>query len=60
MGRHIENGDDLVDKYVEHNPVIGTLPQVEAFDAMDDFDVICMRSDYEGIWIENKSTLQVN
>ena len=52
-----ENGDDLVDKYVEHNPIIGTLSQVEAFDVMDDFDAICMGGDCEGIWIENKSTL---
>ncbi|KAJ9675314.1 hypothetical protein PVL29_024315 [Vitis rotundifolia] len=52
-----ERGDDLVDNFVEHHPFIGALPQVEAFDAMDDSDAICMRGDYEVIWIENKSSM---
>ncbi|KAL6321680.1 hypothetical protein AAG906_031189 [Vitis piasezkii] len=38
-----ERGDDLVDNFIEHHPFIGALPQVEAFDAMDDSDAICMR-----------------
>ena len=37
-----ERGDDLVDNFIEHHPFIGALPQVEAFDAMDDLDAICM------------------
>ena len=44
-----------LDNSIEHHPVISSFPQVESFDAMDDFDVICMWSDYEGIWVENKS-----
>ncbi|KAL6336240.1 hypothetical protein AAG906_011122 [Vitis piasezkii] len=52
-----ERGDDLVDNFIEHHPFIGALPQVEAFDAMDDSDAICMRGDCEGIWIENKSSM---
>ena len=31
-----ENGDNLVDNSLEHHLVIQTLPQVEAFDIMDD------------------------
>ena len=50
-----EGGDDLVDNSIEHHPFIRTLPEVEAFDAMDDSDAICIRGDCEGIWIENKS-----
>nr|CAN66225.1 hypothetical protein VITISV_006068 [Vitis vinifera] len=52
-----ERGDDLVDNFIEHHPFIKALPQVEAFDAMDDLDAICMRGDCEGIWIENKSSM---
>ena len=37
-----ENVDDLVNKYVEHDPIIGTLPLVEAFDTMDDSDAVCI------------------
>ena len=48
-----ERGDDLMDNFIEHHPFIGGLPQVEAFDAMDDSDAICMRGDCEGIWIEH-------
>ncbi|KAL6329554.1 hypothetical protein AAG906_022131 [Vitis piasezkii] len=51
-----ERSDDLVDNSIEHHPFIGTLP-VEAFDAMDDSDAICIRGDCEGIWIENKSSV---
>ncbi|RVW69708.1 hypothetical protein CK203_060599 [Vitis vinifera] len=40
-----ERGDDLVDNFIEHHPFIGALPQVEAFDAMDDSDAICMRGE---------------
>ena len=52
-----ERGDDLVDNFIEHHPFIGALPQVEAFDAMDDSDAICIKGDCEGIWIENKSSM---
>ena len=52
-----EGGDDLVDNSIEHHPFIRTLLEVEAFDAMDDSDAICMRGDREGIWIENKSSM---
>ena len=38
-------------------PLITTLPQVESFDTMDDSDVICIRGDYEGFWIDNKSSM---
>ena len=31
-----ERGDDLVDNFIEHHPFIMALPQVEAFDVMDD------------------------
>ncbi|RVX04782.1 hypothetical protein CK203_025058 [Vitis vinifera] len=34
-----------------------TLLEVEAFDAMDDSNAICIRGDCEGIWIENKSSV---
>ena len=30
-------------------------PQVESFDVMDDSDAICIRGNYERIWVENKS-----
>ena len=49
------NDDDPMEISIEHNPVISSLPQVELFDAMDDFDQICIRDDCEGIWGENKS-----
>ena len=52
-----EGGDDLVDNSIEHYPFIGTFLEVEAFDAMDDSDAICIRGDYEGIWIDNKSSM---
>ena len=44
-----------MDNSIEHHPVISSLPQVESFDVMDDFDAICIRGDCEGIWVENKS-----
>ena len=52
-----KGGDDLVDNSIEHHPFIGTLPEVGAFDAMDDSNAICIRGDYEGIWIDNKSSM---
>ena len=52
-----EEGDDLVDNSIERHPFIGTLLEVEAFDAMDDSNAICIRGDCEGIWIENKSSV---
>ena len=52
-----EGSDDLVDNSIEHHPFIGTLLEIEAFDAMDDSDAICIRGDCEGIWIENKSSV---
>ena len=47
-----EEGDDLVDNSIERHPFIGTLLEVEAFDATN---AIYIRGHYEGIWIENKS-----
>ena len=29
-------GEDLVDNSIEHHPFIGALPEIEAFDVMDD------------------------
>ncbi|RVW35057.1 hypothetical protein CK203_079891 [Vitis vinifera] len=40
-----EEGDDLVDNSIEHHPFIRTLLEVEAFDAMDDSNAICIRGD---------------
>ena len=40
--------DNKSDIKVDDHPLITTLPQVESFDTMDDFDVICIRGDYEG------------
>ncbi|KAL6340633.1 hypothetical protein AAG906_010541 [Vitis piasezkii] len=37
-----DTSDDLIDNSIEHHLVISSSPQVESFDAMDDFDVICM------------------
>ena len=37
-----DEGDDLKDNSIEHHPVIFSLPQVESFDVMKDFDAICM------------------
>ena len=34
--------DGFMDNSIEHHPFITILPQVESFDAMDDFDVICI------------------
>ncbi|RVW94540.1 hypothetical protein CK203_030792 [Vitis vinifera] len=53
----MEGGEDFVDNSIEHHPFIGALPQIEAFDVMDDSDATCMRGDCEGIWIENKSSM---
>ncbi|RVW49659.1 hypothetical protein CK203_076741 [Vitis vinifera] len=53
----MEGGEDFVDNSIEHHPFIGALPQIEAFDVMDDSDATCMRDDCEGIWIENKSSM---
>ena len=50
-----DEGDDLMDNSIEHHLIISSLPQVESFNAMDDSDAICMRGDYEGIWVENQS-----
>ncbi|KAL6346172.1 hypothetical protein AAG906_027907 [Vitis piasezkii] len=52
-----EDSDDFMDNSIEHHPLITTLPQVESFDTMDDSDVICIRGDYEGFWIDNKSSM---
>ena len=52
----LEKGDDLVDNSIEHHPFIRTLLEVEAFDAMDDSNAICIRGDCEDIWIQNKSS----
>ena len=53
----MEGGEDFVDNSIEHHPFIGALPQIEAFDVMDDSDATCMQGDCEGIWIENKSSM---
>ena len=50
-----EEGDDLVDNSIEHHPFLGTLLEVEAFDARDDSNAICIRGDYGKICIKNKS-----
>ncbi|RVX13376.1 hypothetical protein CK203_021010 [Vitis vinifera] len=52
-----EDSDDFMDNSIEHHPLITTLPQVESFDTMDDSDVICIRGDCEGFWIDNKSSM---
>ena len=44
-----EEGDDLVDNSIERHPFIGTLLEIEAFDAMDDSNAIYIRGHYEGI-----------
>ena len=54
---NMEGGEDFVDNSIEHHPFIGALPQIEAFDVMDDSDATCMRGDCEGIWVENKSSM---
>ncbi|RVX22951.1 hypothetical protein CK203_008266 [Vitis vinifera] len=50
-----KDSDDFMDNSIEHHPLITTLAQVESFDTMDDSDVICIRGDCEGFWIDNKS-----
>ncbi|RVW72143.1 hypothetical protein CK203_057974 [Vitis vinifera] len=52
-----KDSDDFMDNSIEHHPLITTLAQVESFDTMDDSDVICIRGDYEGFWIDNKSSM---
>ncbi|RVW43644.1 hypothetical protein CK203_097059 [Vitis vinifera] len=37
----MEGGEDFVDNSIEHHPFIGALPQIEAFDVMDDLDATC-------------------
>ncbi|KAL6348548.1 hypothetical protein AAG906_013168 [Vitis piasezkii] len=37
----MEGGEDFVDNSIEHHPFIGALPQIEAFDVMDDSDATC-------------------
>ena len=41
----MEGGEDFVDNSIEQHPFIGALPQIEAFDVMDDSDATCMRGD---------------
>ncbi|RVW87691.1 hypothetical protein CK203_057234 [Vitis vinifera] len=52
-----KDSDDFMDNSIEHHPLITTLAQVESFDTMDDSDVICIRGDCEGFWIDNKSSI---
>ncbi|RVW72464.1 hypothetical protein CK203_060492 [Vitis vinifera] len=52
-----KDSDDFMDNSIEHHPLITTLAQVESFDTMDDSDVICIRGDCEGFWIDNKSSM---
>ena len=52
-----EDYDDFMDNSIEHHPLITTLPKVESFDTMDDSDVICIRENCEGFWIDNKSSM---
>ena len=40
---------------VEHHLIVTTLAQDESFDAMT--DVIYIRGDCEGFWIDNKSSM---
>ena len=37
-----EDQDDFMNNSIENHPIVTTLAQVESFDAMDDFDVICI------------------
>ncbi|RVW34736.1 hypothetical protein CK203_110700 [Vitis vinifera] len=37
----MEGGEDFVDNSIEHHPFIGALPQIEAFDVMEDSDATC-------------------
>ena len=52
-----KDSDDFMDNSIEHHPLITTLAQVESFDTMDDSDVICIRGDCVGFWIDNKSSM---
>ncbi|KAL6333211.1 hypothetical protein AAG906_028394 [Vitis piasezkii] len=51
------DSDDFMDNSIERHPLITTLLEVESFDTMDDSDVICIRENCEGLWIDNKSSM---
>ena len=52
-----EDPNDFMNNSIEHHPLITTLAQVELFDAMDDFDTICIRGDCDEFCIDNKSSM---
>ena len=54
---HKEGVDDLIKVPTEHHPSTSVIPKIYSFDDMDDSQVICMREDSEGIWIENNSSM---
>ncbi|KAL6313504.1 hypothetical protein AAG906_005454 [Vitis piasezkii] len=49
----IEGDDNIADNYMEHHPFANGMPNIKSFDEVEDYDEICMRSDCEGIWIDN-------
>ena len=52
-----EDSNDFMNNSIEHHPLITTLAQVESFDAIDDFDTICIQGDCKGFWIDNKYSM---
>ena len=49
----IEGDDNIADNCMEHHPFANGMPNIKSFDEVEDYDEICMRTDCEGIWIEN-------
>ena len=49
----IEGDDNIADNCMEHHPFANGMPNIKSFDEVEDYDEICMRTDCEGIWIQN-------
>ena len=49
----IENDDNMPNNCMGHHPFVNEMPNIKSFDEVEDYDEICMRTDCEGIWIEN-------
>ena len=45
---------DFFNKDDPNDSLVTISMQVESFNAMGDFDVICIQGDCEGFWIDNK------
>ena len=48
-----KNDDNMVDNCMENHPFSNGMLDIKSFDEVVDCDEICVRTDCEGIWVEN-------